>query len=88
MPGLHRHCEGEFLASERAVDRSEYGKYSASLRQTSFEIPIRKYRQIIDFRNVLSHGYDLVDHRLVWSTIDEEIPVLLTEVEALLREPH
>jgi hypothetical protein len=41
MPGLHRHCEGEFLASERAVDRSEYGEYSAGVRQTSFEIPIR-----------------------------------------------
>jgi len=33
---------------------------------------------------VLTHGYDLVDHRLVWSTIEEEVPVLLTEVESLL----
>jgi uncharacterized protein with HEPN domain len=49
---------------------------------------ISKHRQIIDFRNVLSHGYDLVNHRLVWSTIEEEVPVLLAEVEALLRGPH
>ena len=46
---------------------------------------ISKYRQIVDFRNVLTHGYDLVDHRVVWSTIDEEVPVLLAEVEGLLR---
>lgn len=46
---------------------------------------ISKHRRIIDFRNVLIHGYDLIDHRIVWSTIDEEVPVLLTEVEALLR---
>jgi uncharacterized protein with HEPN domain len=30
------------------------------------------------------HGYDLIDHRLVWSTIVEEVPVLLTEVQTLL----
>jgi len=35
----------------------------------------------------LEHGYDLIDHRIVWSTIDEEVPVLLAEVEVLLREP-
>ena len=45
---------------------------------------ITKHRRIVDFRNVLTHGYDLIDHRIVWSTIDEEVPVLLAEVEALL----
>lgn len=46
---------------------------------------ISKHRRIIDFRNVLIHGYDLIDHRIVWSTIDEEVPVLLAEVERLLQ---
>lgn len=45
---------------------------------------ISKHRRIIDFRNLLIHGYDLIDHRLVWSTIDEEVPVLLAEVGGLL----
>lgn len=45
---------------------------------------IGKQRQIVAFRNVLIHGYDLVDHRIAWSLIDEELPVLLAEVEALL----
>lgn len=39
MPGLHRRCEGGFIASERAVDRLEYGEYSADVRKTAFEIP-------------------------------------------------
>lgn len=43
------------------------------------------HRQIVDFRNVLIHGYDLIDDRIVWSTIAEKIPVLLAEVEALLK---
>jgi uncharacterized protein with HEPN domain len=32
----------------------------------------------------LIHGYDLVDHALVWSTIEGQIPTLLRDVEALL----
>lgn len=38
---------------------------------------IGDYRQIIAFRNVLIHGYDLVDHLLVWNTIEKQVPVLL-----------
>ena len=49
---------------------------------------ITKHRRIVDFRNVLTHGYDLIDHRIVWSTIEEEVPVLLAEVEALLHRPR
>ena len=45
---------------------------------------IADYRQIIAFRNVLIHGYDLVDHELVWSTIESQIPTLLRDVETLL----
>ncbi|MCM8595526.1 DUF86 domain-containing protein [Accumulibacter sp.] len=45
---------------------------------------IGDYRQIIAFRNILIYGYDLVDHRLVWSTIEEQVPALLSDVAALL----
>ena len=45
---------------------------------------IGDYRQIISFRNVLIHGYDLVDHALVWSTIEHQVPALLRDVERLL----
>jgi uncharacterized protein with HEPN domain len=41
-------------------------------------------RQIIAFRNILIHGYDLVDHALVWSTIETQVPALLRDVEGLL----
>ena len=47
---------------------------------------IDDYRQIIAFRNVLIHGYDLVDHALVWSTIESRIPTLLRDVETLLAQ--
>lgn len=45
-----------------------------------------EYERIVAFRNVLIHGYDLVDDELVWDTIGNKLPVLLAEVEALLVE--
>ena len=44
---------------------------------------ISDYREIISFRNVLIHGYDLVDHSLVWNAITQEIPALLGDIAAL-----
>lgn len=45
---------------------------------------IAQVPQIIAFRNVLIHGYDLVDHGLVWSTVLTQLPVLLRDVAAIL----
>ena len=44
------------------------------------------YQQMIAFRNVLIHAYDVVDPIRVWRTISVSLPVLLAEVEDLLRE--
>lgn len=45
---------------------------------------IGSYPQIIAFRNVLIHGYDLVDHALVWNAVEQQLPALLQAVEQLL----
>ena len=45
---------------------------------------IAQVPQIIAFRNVLIHGYDLVDHALVWSTVQMQLPVLLRDVDLIL----
>jgi uncharacterized protein with HEPN domain len=42
--------------------------------------------RIISFRNILIHGYDLVDHEVVWDVIETHLPVLQRQVEALLAE--
>lgn len=43
-------------------------------------------RQIVDFRNVIAHGYNLVDDSRVWQIVQTNLPVLMTEVDALLNE--
>ena len=45
---------------------------------------ITAYRRIIAFRNVLIHGYDIIDPAIVWSAITDDLAPLLGEVEALL----
>lgn len=47
---------------------------------------ISEHRRIIAFRNRLIHGYDLLDDELVWETVKTEVPVLVSEVKALLEE--
>ena len=42
--------------------------------------------QIIAFRNVLAHGYDAVIDAKVWEIIQTFLPVLLSEVRAILDE--
>jgi len=42
--------------------------------------------RIIAFRNILIHGYDLVDHGVVWDVIETHLPLLRRQVQALLAE--
>ena len=45
---------------------------------------IAHYRRIIAFRNVLIHGYDVIDPAIVWSAIADDLAPLLSDVLALL----
>lgn len=40
--------------------------------------------QIVGFRNVLVHGYDVVSDELVWGIIKEKLPILKSRCEKLL----
>jgi uncharacterized protein with HEPN domain len=40
--------------------------------------------KIIGFRNVLVHGYDIIEDATVWSAIENNLPALLKKVGILL----
>lgn len=42
--------------------------------------------KIVAFRNVLIHGYDIVDDRLVWDAVEAKLPVLIDDVHRLLQD--
>lgn len=44
------------------------------------------YAQIIAFRNILVHGYDIIDREIVWRVIRDKLPPLKEKVEKLLNE--
>jgi uncharacterized protein with HEPN domain len=41
-------------------------------------------RRIIDFRNILAHGYEVIDDVLVWRTIRDDVPSLESLLSSLL----
>ena len=45
---------------------------------------IPEQRQIISFRNILIHGYDMIDEEVVWKIVQIDLPILKRRVEALL----
>ena len=45
---------------------------------------ITDHEKIIGFRNVLVHGYDIIDDATVWSAVKDSMPTLRQEVESLL----
>jgi len=45
---------------------------------------IRDCRDIISFRNILVHGYDAIDDRIVWGVIEGSLDNLLEDVGRLL----
>jgi uncharacterized protein with HEPN domain len=47
---------------------------------------ITEHRRIVAFRNILIHGYEHVDDRIVWDIVETKLPLLRSEVEGLLNE--
>lgn len=46
---------------------------------------IQHARDIVSFRNILIHGYDAIDDKIVWGIIQEDLASLLRDVNRLLQ---
>ena len=46
---------------------------------------ISGFQRIISFRNILIHGYDIVENTVVWDVIQQDLPKLHNQVKNLLR---
>jgi uncharacterized protein with HEPN domain len=49
-------------------------------------VPITSARKIVNLRNRVIHAYDDVDETIIWNVIVTDIPVLLQEVQELLKQ--
>lgn len=55
----------------------------ADLRERHPSVP---WKEITGTRDHLSHGYDNVDHRVLWEAVQHDVPELLVAVERMLGE--
>ena len=49
------------------------------------ELTVTNARKIVNARNKIIHGYDVVDDAVIWSIVLRHIPILKIEIENLLR---
>ena len=56
------------------------------LIDNAMAVRFSEHRRIIDFRNVIAHGYDAIDSDIVWQVVQEKLPVLTAEARQLMTE--
>lgn len=74
---LRAAVEREFILIGEALLQAS--KKELALGQSITALP-----QIIGFRNILVHGYAVIQHQTVWSVIENDLAVLRQQVEMLL----
>jgi uncharacterized protein with HEPN domain len=48
--------------------------------------PAVPWRLIAGMRDRLIHGYDDIDHEILWNAVQQDLPVLIETVEQMIRE--
>ncbi len=48
--------------------------------------PAVPWKEIAGTRDHLSHGYDNVDHRVLWEAVEHDVPALLGTIEQMLSD--
>ncbi len=76
-PVTKRAVERDFEIIGEALNRIKYTD-SKLLEKVS------EHHRIIGFRNILIHGYDIVDEAVVWKAVTNHLPILLGEVKEIL----
>lgn len=70
-------------AAEREFEIIGEAMRRLSQEDSSVAIQVSSASQVIAFRNVLAHGYDIVEDEIVWSIVVKQLPRLLEEVRKL-----
>lgn len=74
------------IKTKRAIERNVeiIGEAANRIIKAQPDIQITDIKKIIDTRNRIIHGYDTVSDDIIWAIVIRSLPVLLTEVSALL----
>ena len=76
--------------TKRAVERDFeiIGEALNRIRNTDGELleKVSEHHRIIGFRNILIHGYDIVDEVIVWQAAKNHLPILIDEIKQLVSD--
>ena len=76
--------------TKRAVERDFeiIGEALNRIRNTDSELleKVSEHHRIIGFRNILIHGYDIIDEAIVWQAVTKHLPTLIDETKQLLSD--
>ena len=84
--GFEEYEESEMLrwAVERQMTIVGEALNVALQKDPTLRRKITEAREIVGFRNILVHGYSLIEDDRVWGAIHDDLPLLIAEVRALL----
>ncbi len=54
--------------------------------ETRAKLPNIPWSDVVAMRNRLIHGYDSIDHDILWDTIDHDLPSLQEAIDGLIRQ--
>jgi uncharacterized protein with HEPN domain len=63
---------GEHLGRVRQIDEERFG-----------EMADPTWYQVIGLRNVISHGYEIIDFTIIWRIVDTDLPELTRTLDTL-----
>jgi len=80
------YCSSKML--QRAIERNLeiIGEAMNRIVKIDNTVSIKNVKKIIDTRNKIIHGYDRVDHSVIWGIVINHLPVLKSEVEKFLED--
>ncbi len=87
-------CEGRTFSDFQAdralqlVVEREFEIIGEALARLRREYPALAGRvtdvdKIIGLRNVLAHGYDILEHEILWDVVESKVPILKHDIEQL-----
>jgi uncharacterized protein with HEPN domain len=62
------------------------GEATRNILKIHPNIQITAKRKIVDLRNIVAHAYDTLDDAAMWAIVINQLPVLKSEVESLLKQ--
>ncbi len=74
------------LQLQRAIEREieiigEALNRLIRIDEEKVETSIPEYRSIIGLRNIIAHGYDVIDSMIIWDVVINHIPILASQIE-------